>query len=186
MVVEAFVPSVHQSIETGIEEIRVYTPDLQWKRVSNLELSGPEANTLPLGHRGLTRLGNLRVPQILDHRNIIVTTPDNNTTMPLGTLFASSRLQVTIVGAPFLVKNPDGSLEGYVMDLVEQLSLVTGRRFQVQVVKDGYYGVYRNGRWNGMIGELVRNETDLVIADLTKTIERLQSHLFINLHDAWG
>ncbi|GBN96015.1 hypothetical protein AVEN_110249-1 [Araneus ventricosus] len=30
-----------------------YTADLQWNRVSNLEPSGPKAETLPLGHRGL-------------------------------------------------------------------------------------------------------------------------------------
>ncbi|GBO24706.1 hypothetical protein AVEN_142736-1 [Araneus ventricosus] len=29
-----------------------YTADLQWNRVSNLESSGPKAETLPLGHRG--------------------------------------------------------------------------------------------------------------------------------------
>ncbi|GBO22631.1 hypothetical protein AVEN_181599-1 [Araneus ventricosus] len=29
-----------------------YTADLQWNRVSNLEPSGPRAETLPLGHRG--------------------------------------------------------------------------------------------------------------------------------------
>ncbi|GBM58174.1 hypothetical protein AVEN_163941-1, partial [Araneus ventricosus] len=29
-----------------------YTADLQWNRVSNLEPSGPKAETLPLGHRG--------------------------------------------------------------------------------------------------------------------------------------
>ncbi|GBO15856.1 hypothetical protein AVEN_229143-1 [Araneus ventricosus] len=30
-----------------------YTADLQWNRVSNLRPSGPEVETLPLGHRGL-------------------------------------------------------------------------------------------------------------------------------------
>ncbi|GBN37845.1 hypothetical protein AVEN_256026-1 [Araneus ventricosus] len=30
-----------------------YTADLQWNRVSNLEPSGPKAETLPLGHSGL-------------------------------------------------------------------------------------------------------------------------------------
>ncbi|GBN70486.1 hypothetical protein AVEN_93936-1 [Araneus ventricosus] len=29
-----------------------YTVDLQWNRASNLEPSGPNAKTLPLGHRG--------------------------------------------------------------------------------------------------------------------------------------
>ncbi|GBM19645.1 hypothetical protein AVEN_107312-1 [Araneus ventricosus] len=33
-----------------------YTADLQWKRVSSLESSGPEAETLTLGHRSLSRL----------------------------------------------------------------------------------------------------------------------------------
>ncbi|GBM34840.1 hypothetical protein AVEN_208042-1 [Araneus ventricosus] len=31
------------------------TTDLQWNRVSNLEPSGPEVETLPLGHRGLQK-----------------------------------------------------------------------------------------------------------------------------------
>ncbi|GBN30000.1 hypothetical protein AVEN_266527-1 [Araneus ventricosus] len=33
-----------------------YTADLQWNRVSNLEPSGPKAETLPLGHRGLCQM----------------------------------------------------------------------------------------------------------------------------------
>ncbi|GBN14348.1 hypothetical protein AVEN_214559-1 [Araneus ventricosus] len=32
-----------------------YTADLQCNRVSNLRLSGPEVETLPLGHRGLRK-----------------------------------------------------------------------------------------------------------------------------------
>ncbi|GBL53426.1 hypothetical protein AVEN_119991-1 [Araneus ventricosus] len=31
-----------------------YTADLQWNRVSNLEPSGPKAETIPLGHCGST------------------------------------------------------------------------------------------------------------------------------------
>ncbi|GBL93684.1 hypothetical protein AVEN_32286-1, partial [Araneus ventricosus] len=30
-----------------------YMADIQWNRVSNLELSGSKVETLPLGHRGL-------------------------------------------------------------------------------------------------------------------------------------
>ncbi|CAL1278360.1 unnamed protein product [Larinioides sclopetarius] len=102
-------------------------------------------------------------------------------TLPPVTAFQKRDLPIRVTGIltdPFLMRKPDGSLTGYVADFVEQLTLVTGRRFQVQVVKDGYYGIYRDGRWNGMIGELVRNETDLVIADLTKTVERGQAIYF--------
>ncbi|GBN37912.1 hypothetical protein AVEN_91465-1 [Araneus ventricosus] len=35
-----------------------YTADLQWNRVSNLRPSGPEVETLPLGHRGLVEVAN--------------------------------------------------------------------------------------------------------------------------------
>ncbi|GFT84193.1 glutamate receptor 4 [Nephila pilipes] len=78
----------------------------------------------------------------------------------------------SILVSPFLRRNPDGELEGYVVDFLDQLSQVIGRRFQLQLVKDGRYGMEKNGRWIGMIGELLNNETDLVVADLTKTPER--------------
>ncbi|GBO24069.1 hypothetical protein AVEN_117670-1 [Araneus ventricosus] len=33
-----------------------YTADLQWSQVSNMKPSGPKAETLPLGHRGLFKI----------------------------------------------------------------------------------------------------------------------------------
>ncbi|GIY32099.1 glutamate receptor 2 [Caerostris extrusa] len=68
-------------------------------------------------------------------------------------------LRVTsILQPPFLTQNENGTREGYVMDLLEQLTLVTGKKFRLQVVKDGRYGTLRSdGQWNGMIGELVNN-----------------------------
>ncbi|GBN78905.1 hypothetical protein AVEN_31800-1 [Araneus ventricosus] len=37
-------------------KIAQYTTDLQWNRVSNLQPSGPEVKTLPLGHSGLIHI----------------------------------------------------------------------------------------------------------------------------------
>ncbi|GIY25019.1 glutamate receptor 4, partial [Caerostris darwini] len=85
-------------------------------------------------------------------------------------------LRVTsILQPPFLMQNENDTREGFVVDLLEQLTLVTGKKFRLQVVKDGRYGWLRSdGQWNGMIGELVNNETDMVLADLTKTSERAE------------
>ena len=40
------------------------------------------------------------------------------------------------------------------------------------MVSDGFYGSKVNGTWNGMIGELYRNEADLAAAQLTDTEAR--------------
>ncbi|GFY58181.1 glutamate receptor [Trichonephila inaurata madagascariensis] len=80
----------------------------------------------------------------------------------------------SILVSPFLRLSPGGVREGYVVDFLEQLTQVTGLRFQLQLVKDGRYGMQRDGRWNGMIGEILNNEADLVLADLTKTPERAE------------
>ncbi|GBN01922.1 hypothetical protein AVEN_113794-1 [Araneus ventricosus] len=42
-----------------------YTADLRWSRVSNLERSGPKAETLPLGHRGLSRIRSIQRESIV-------------------------------------------------------------------------------------------------------------------------
>ncbi|ERL85395.1 hypothetical protein D910_02815 [Dendroctonus ponderosae] len=46
---------------------------------------------------------------------------------------------------------------------------------ELRIVKDGKYGAENNevkGGWDGMVGELVRNEADLTIAPITITSER--------------
>ncbi|GBM34908.1 hypothetical protein AVEN_41456-1 [Araneus ventricosus] len=42
-----------------------YMEDLQWNRVSNLRPSGPEVETLPLGHSGLHLLKEQRRGEIM-------------------------------------------------------------------------------------------------------------------------
>ncbi|XP_035219402.1 glutamate receptor 4-like [Stegodyphus dumicola] len=85
----------------------------------------------------------------------------------------SPPLRVTsILVEPFLKIHADGKYEGYVIDLLEELMKVIGRSYVLNLVKDEAYGVLYDGRWNGMIGELVRGEADLAVAPLTKTKER--------------
>ena len=65
----------------------------------------------------------------------------------------------------------------YIVDLAEMLAQELNLEFEIQVVKDGQYGVSDPsvpGGWTGMIGELVRNEADVAISPLTINAQREQ------------
>ena len=69
---------------------------------------------------------------------------------------------------------------GYCMDLLQQLSITSNFTYSLFVSLDGDYGTLtRNnetGRqaWTGLIGELVEERADLILAPLTINPERAQ------------
>uniref|UniRef100_H3B951 Glutamate receptor n=1 Tax=Latimeria chalumnae TaxID=7897 RepID=H3B951_LATCH len=78
----------------------------------------------------------------------------------------------TILQEPFTMRE-GGQLEGFCMDMLKELSKKLGFKYSVSVVKDGYYGkLDKDGKWNGMIGEVYRKEADLAVAPLTLTALR--------------
>nr|XP_018900134.1 PREDICTED: glutamate receptor ionotropic, kainate 3-like [Bemisia tabaci] len=64
--------------------------------------------------------------------------------------------------------------EGYGIDLIHELSLMSGFNytFRIQADKSSGNPDPRTGRWSGMIGEVLEGRADLAIADLTITRER--------------
>ncbi|XP_023222589.1 glutamate receptor ionotropic, kainate 2-like isoform X1 [Centruroides sculpturatus] len=68
--------------------------------------------------------------------------------------------------------NDEPIFQGHSIDLVEELAKIANFSFKFQAVADGQYGTFENGEWNGMIGELIRNEADMVVADLSVTQDR--------------
>lgn len=63
--------------------------------------------------------------------------------------------------------------EGYAIDLIDELSQLLNFKYEIRLCADGKYGAPgSDGTWNGMIGELLRNEADLAIVDLTITRKR--------------
>ncbi|KAH7938640.1 hypothetical protein HPB51_028841 [Rhipicephalus microplus] len=66
--------------------------------------------------------------------------------------------------------------EGYCVDLLHEISATLGFRYRLKLVRDGAYGTRDSqGRWNGIMRELVDMEADLAIGDLTITSEHEQS-----------
>ena len=47
--------------------------------------------------------------------------------------------------------------EGYIVDLLEKLATRARFSYIITLVKDNTYGRFENGRWNGMIREVVES-----------------------------
>ncbi|XP_046146027.1 ionotropic receptor 25a isoform X1 [Osmia bicornis bicornis] len=63
--------------------------------------------------------------------------------------------------------------EGYCIDFVKKLSEEMQFDYDLVVPQDRQFGKkLPNGQWNGLIGDLAKGETDIVIAALTMTSER--------------
>jgi len=58
--------------------------------------------------------------------------------------------------------------------LIKSISKMLGFKYEIKLVEDGKYGSFdkKKGKWNGMIGELQAQKADLVVADITITVER--------------
>jgi len=86
----------------------------------------------------------------------------------------------TVVHTPyFIVKDNNGSLtgndryEGILVDLLRYISRELGFTYTFKLSSDGKYGTLTNtGEWTGMIGEVVRGEADMAVADMTVTSVR--------------
>ncbi|CAN7982501.1 unnamed protein product, partial [Ixodes pacificus] len=69
----------------------------------------------------------------------------------------------TLINAPYVMLKESASrlsgndrFEGFCVDLVREMSRLLGFRYQLRLVRDGSYGTRnRDGRWNGMVRELI-------------------------------
>ncbi|KAI1729782.1 ligated ion channel l-glutamate- and glycine-binding site domain-containing protein [Ditylenchus destructor] len=104
----------------------------------------------------------------------------------------------TILEKPYVMEkislssssDPTGKVvyEGFCIDLLNRLSYDLNFEYQLSIVADGKYGdeLRENstgegtGRWNGMIGEILRQEADVAVAPITVTAGRLEVVDFTN------
>lgn len=87
---------------------------------------------------------------------------------------------VTLVEEPF-VKARGRSFEGHCIELLRGFAEAAGFEYEVRAVEDGFYGTYdaKRDEWSGLIGSLVRNESDLIVASLTVSAERARYVRFL-------
>ena len=68
------------------------------------------------------------------------------------------------------VTNPNSTkfkcCSGFCVDLIRKFSVDLAFDYALKRVKDGQWGGIVNGSWNGLVAELIRHETDLVMTSL--------------------
>ena len=86
---------------------------------------------------------------------------------------------VTIIERPFVYYKSNESeypnqFQGYCIEILNELSKRVGFNYTLRLVKDGQFGAYdeETKSWNGLIGELERNEAELAVGPITATKER--------------
>jgi len=83
----------------------------------------------------------------------------------------------SIQSEPFL-RTVDGEgndgYEGFIKDLVEEITSTQGFTYELQLSVDNKYGVENGGNWSGLVGMLHRGEIDMIAADLTVTWSRME------------
>jgi len=106
---------------------------------------------------------------------------------------ASNHLIVTTaLSPPFMMlktnsspPNTNDQFEGYLKDVLDEIAPRVGFTYTLQLAKNNGYGYKNsNGEWKGMIGEVLRKEVDMAMADLTITSAREEAvdftHPFMN------
>jgi len=100
-----------------------------------------------------------------------------------GNLHGKTLRVLTVLSDPFMMVREGGEMlegdmkyEGFNADLLKSLSKQLKFKYTLELAADGGYGSHNktSGEWSGMIGDLLSQKADLVLADLTITHEREQ------------
>ncbi|CAG0881433.1 unnamed protein product [Darwinula stevensoni] len=91
--------------------------------------------------------------------------------------FQGARLRVVTINAPPFIyvwnDTVENRYEGYLIDVLNTLAENLNFTFTLTVVKDGKYGaVEPSGSWNGIVGEVMRGEAHIGLANLGQSKER--------------
>ncbi|XP_015250085.1 PREDICTED: glutamate receptor U1-like isoform X1 [Cyprinodon variegatus] len=85
----------------------------------------------------------------------------------------SKVLRITTIKDEPYTMSKGSQFEGYCIDLISELSKKLGFDYEIHLVKDNRYGAMdSSGKWNGMIGEIIKGDADLAVAPLTVTAVR--------------
>uniref|UniRef100_A0A8C7GB30 Glutamate receptor n=1 Tax=Oncorhynchus kisutch TaxID=8019 RepID=A0A8C7GB30_ONCKI len=126
--------------------------------------------------RYLSRL-HLRVVTLVEHPFVFTREVDEDGLCPAGQLCLNPLTNNTVLlQSLFLqMRGPNDSIPmkykkccyGYCVDLLEKLAEDMGFDFDLYIVGDGKYGGFKNGRWTGLVGDLLSGAAHLAVTSFS-------------------
>lgn len=89
----------------------------------------------------------------------------------------------TKLEAPYIMLNtPTGNetllgnniYKGFLVDMLKKISVMCNFTYTIRLVEDGLHGTQIDGKWNGIVKELMDKKSDLAVAALTISFQREQ------------
>uniref|UniRef100_A0A3P8X1E2 Glutamate receptor n=2 Tax=Cynoglossus semilaevis TaxID=244447 RepID=A0A3P8X1E2_CYNSE len=159
----------------------------RWRRGKILMDQGAWPNYSGSGSGGdwrrSTRL-HLRVVTLVEHPFVFTREVDGDGLCPAGQLCLDPLTNETTVldGLFQNLAGPNGSVPtelkkccyGYCIDLLEKLAEDMGFTFDLYIVGDGKYGGFKNGRWTGLVGDLLSGAANLAVTSFSINSARSQ------------
>ncbi|XP_028273281.1 glutamate receptor ionotropic, NMDA 3A isoform X2 [Parambassis ranga] len=130
-----------------------------------------------------TRL-HMRVVTLVEHPFVFTREVDRDGMCPAGQLCLDPLTNDSLILEELFqnLSGPNGSVPrdlkkccyGYCIDLLEKLAEDMGFTFDLYIVGDGKYGGFKNGRWTGLVGDLLSGAAHLAVTSFSINSARSQ------------
>ncbi|XP_064873192.1 glutamate receptor ionotropic, NMDA 3A [Oncorhynchus nerka] len=167
----ALIPSITNCMDTQSSQTRNMTSGKYLSRWTNKQASYQGGDW-----RYLSRL-HLRVVTLVEHPFVFTREVDEDGLCPAGQLCLNPLTNNTaLLQSLFLqMRGPNDSIPmkykkccyGYCVDLLEKLAEDMGFDFDLYIVGDGKYGGFKNGRWTGLVGDLLSGAAHLAVTSFS-------------------
>ncbi|XP_032108393.1 glutamate receptor ionotropic, NMDA 3B [Sapajus apella] len=151
-------------------------------RDGRLDLEPGGAVARPPPPPGTQARPKLRVVTLVEHPFVFARDPDEDGQCPAGQLCLDPGTNDSATLDALFAALANGSVPralrkccyGYCIDLLERLAEDTPFDFQLYIVGDGKYGVLRDGRWTGLVGDLLAGRAHMAVTSFSINSARSQ------------
>ncbi|XP_048197765.1 glutamate receptor ionotropic, NMDA 3B [Perognathus longimembris pacificus] len=151
-------------------------------RDGQLALEPGAAGVRPPAHLGAQTRPKLRVVTLVEHPFVFVREPDEDGQCPAGQLCLDPGTNDSATLDALFAALANGSVPralrkccyGYCIDLLERLAEDTPFDFELYIVGDGKYGALRDGRWTGLVGDLLAGRAHMAVTSFSINSARSQ------------
>lgn len=151
-------------------------------RAGRLDSEPGGAAAQPPPSSGARARPTLRVVTLVEHPFVFAREPDEDGQCPAGQLCLAPGTNDSATLDALFAALANGSVPralrkccyGYCIDLLERLAEDVPFDFQLYIVGDGKYGALRDGRWTGLVGDLLAGRAHMAVTSFSINSARSQ------------